>query len=171
MIEADLGFVERVDVIRLPNGNKRAYVHFAAGRWNMRDSEAREALTKLQSGGSIGILYDDPWYWNVSISKLARPTEAPHPKNSSKRKIKLDLSGAKKTSKTSETKVRIGDDPVLARASQVNKVSDEDLERYSHLSEQAGTFMVKQENKVKACLLYTSPSPRDVEESRMPSSA
>ena len=25
--------------------------------------------------------------------------------------------------------------------------------------------------KVKACLLYTSPSPRDVEESRMPSSA
>ena len=25
--------------------------------------------------------------------------------------------------------------------------------------------------KVTACLLYTSPSPRDVEESRMPSSA
>ena len=26
-------------------------------------------------------------------------------------------------------------------------------------------------NGVQACLLYTSPSPRDVEESRMPSSA
>ena len=26
-------------------------------------------------------------------------------------------------------------------------------------------------NKLKSCLLYTSPSPRDVEESRMPSSA
>ena len=26
-------------------------------------------------------------------------------------------------------------------------------------------------NALKACLLYTSPSPRDVEESRMPSSA
>ena len=25
--------------------------------------------------------------------------------------------------------------------------------------------------KIKSCLLYTSPSPRDVEESRMPSSA
>ena len=25
--------------------------------------------------------------------------------------------------------------------------------------------------RMKACLLYTSPSPRDVEESRMPSSA
>ena len=27
------------------------------------------------------------------------------------------------------------------------------------------------EARIKACLLYTSPSPRDVEESRMPSSA
>ena len=27
------------------------------------------------------------------------------------------------------------------------------------------------EPKIKSCLLYTSPSPRDVEESRMPSSA
>ena len=29
----------------------------------------------------------------------------------------------------------------------------------------------KKDRKVKVCLLYTSPSPRDVEESRMPSSA
>ena len=29
----------------------------------------------------------------------------------------------------------------------------------------------KSEEERKACLLYTSPSPRDVEESRMPSSA
>ena len=28
-----------------------------------------------------------------------------------------------------------------------------------------------QGNNIKGCLLYTSPSPRDVEESRMPSSA
>ena len=32
---------------------------------------------------------------------------------------------------------------------------------------QSGDYM----NLVKTCLLYTSPSPRDVEESRMPSSA
>ena len=29
----------------------------------------------------------------------------------------------------------------------------------------------KQENQIKACLLYTSPSPRDKRQSRMPSSA
>ena len=32
-------------------------------------------------------------------------------------------------------------------------------------------FTVTRETRDKRCLLYTSPSPRDVEESRMPSSA
>ena len=31
--------------------------------------------------------------------------------------------------------------------------------------------IINQESSFRACLLYTSPSPRDVEESRMPSSA
>ena len=38
-----------------------------------------------------------------------------------------------------------------------------------NLAKQA--FVDKHKIKLKACLLYTSPSPRDVEESRMPSSA
>ena len=38
----------------------------------------------------------------------------------------------------------------------------------SHL-EKLITFYIKE--AIKSCLLYTSPSPRDVEESRMPSSA
>ena len=32
-------------------------------------------------------------------------------------------------------------------------------------------FKIAKENLKEDCLLYTSPSPRDVEESRMPSSA
>ena len=35
----------------------------------------------------------------------------------------------------------------------------------------AGTLPESAKSVSKACLLYTSPSPRDVEESRMPSSA
>ena len=31
--------------------------------------------------------------------------------------------------------------------------------------------MVLEDDELRVCLLYTSPSPRDVEESRMPSSA
>ena len=40
---------------------------------------------------------------------------------------------------------------------------------YTIIRVQVGSGLVKEGNK--ACLLYTSPSPRDVEESRMPSSA
>ena len=43
---------------------------------------------------------------------------------------------------------------------------EEDFEKY----EKRG-FIEAISTKVSNCLLYTSPSPRDVEESRMPSSA
>ena len=41
----------------------------------------------------------------------------------------------------------------------------------SYKPEKDGLFCEKIFGPVKDCLLYTSPSPRDVEESRMPSSA
>ena len=101
------GFVERVDVI--PCGQfKRAYVHFAPGRWNMRNRQATEALagvveytqikdrlanaqrekdvrgidelSKRLTESEVKILYDDPWFWKVGISLAVRPNEAPKPK-------------------------------------------------------------------------------------------
>ena len=87
---------------------------------------------------------------NLTTGKLALvnfkcPSEAPHPKApSSKRKIKLDLSETTTTS----PKTSVRDHPIVARAmsnSPQVKVSDEDLEKYSHLSEQAGSFMVEEE--------------------------
>ena len=44
---------------------------------------------------------------------------------------------------------------------------------YWHLSVEAGCWRCTVYNRMyhPSCLLYTSPSPRDVEESRMPSSA
>ena len=41
----------------------------------------------------------------------------------------------------------------------------------THKPERDGLFCERIFGPVKDCLLYTSPSPRDVEESRMPSSA
>ena len=146
-IDADLGHIQRVDVMKMKNKDfKIAFVHFTPRRWNMRDAEARQALNVLQSGKSIRILYDEPYYWEVSISKLQRPADAPHPKMSSKRKIKLDLSETTTTS----PKGSVRDHPVVARAMSSNydeqqQVTDEDLEKYSHLSEQAATFMAKQD--------------------------
>ena len=91
IIDANLGFVERVDVVPVAGGKyKRAFVHFAAGRWNMRDATARAALKALQEGKKVKLEYESPWYWLVSISGAARPAEAPKPRE---RKTKIDLSG------------------------------------------------------------------------------
>lgn len=87
MIEANLGYVERVDVIPL-GGFKRAFVHFRANGWNMRDQTARAALKALQDGKKIKLEYESPWYWLVSISGAKRPAEAPKPRE---RKTKLTI--------------------------------------------------------------------------------
>ena len=78
IIEANLGFVERVDVIPVAGGKfKRAFVHFAPNKWNMRDASSRDALKALQEGKKIKIEYESPWYWVVGISGAERPKEAP----------------------------------------------------------------------------------------------
>ena len=84
MIEAQLGFIERVDVIPVYGADgkirfKRAFVHFRENSWNMRDPQAREALERLRNGESIRLVYEDPWWWTVSISTSERPDEAPKP--------------------------------------------------------------------------------------------
>ena len=167
MIDANLGFVERVDVVPVAGKNyKRAFVHFAAGKWNMRDSTARAALRALQEGKKIKREYESPWYWLVGISGAARPAEAPKPKQ---RKTKIDLSPSteaeskasydlsaqqdeelapgKLTRQSNEPNL---DDPIVARAMQnsptSSKVSDEQLEMHSELSEQAASFMATEEN-------------------------
>ena len=88
-IEANLGFVERVDVVN-KGAFKTAYVHFAAGKWNMKSYEAREFLKQLQAGKEVQFVYDEPWFWKLSISNVERPTEAPKPKKYG-RKPTLDL--------------------------------------------------------------------------------
>ena len=168
IIEANLGFVERVDVVPVAGGKyKRAFVHFAAGRWNMRDATARAALKALQEGKKIKLEYESPWYWLVGISGAARPAEAPKPKQ---RKTKIDLSPSTEAeSKASydlsaqqdeelapprlqrQTNQPNLDDPIIARAMAGNspthqvRVSDEQLAENSHLSEQAASFLAKEE--------------------------
>ena len=167
MIDANLGFVERVDVVPVAGKNyKRAFVHFAAGKWNMRDSTARAALRALQEGKKIKLEYESPWYWLVGISGAARPAEAPKPKQ---RKTKIDLSPTEAESKASydlsaqqdeelapprlqrQTNQPNLDDPIIARAMAGNSpthqvlVSDEQLEENSHLSEQVASFLAKEE--------------------------
>ena len=120
MIEANLGFVERVDVIPVAGGAyKRAFVHFAAGKWNMRDEFAREMLTALQEGKKIKLLYDEPWYWLCGISGAERPAEAPKPRE---RRMRIQLADIKSKNTDyaldaqPDEEMRSGNDPILARA-------------------------------------------------------
>ena len=78
-IDLRWGFVERVDVI--PMGQyKRAFVHFAPGRWNNRDRDATNALRAMKNKEEVKIVYDDPWFWKISISTVEKPKEPPKPK-------------------------------------------------------------------------------------------
>lgn len=79
MISCDWGYVERVDIIP-QNGYKRAFIHFAANRWNTRNPRAMEVLKALKAGDEVKIVYDDPWYWKIGLSRSAKPAEAPKPK-------------------------------------------------------------------------------------------
>ena len=120
MIEANLGFVERVDVIPVAGGAyKRAFVHFAAGKWNMRDETARDTLAALQEGKRIKLEYDEPWYWLCGISGAERPAEAPKPRE---RRMRIQLADIKSKNTDyaldaqPDDEMRSGNDPILARA-------------------------------------------------------
>lgn len=80
-IALNWGYVDRVDVI--PNkGTKRAFVHFAPGKFTQK-----QVLAALCEGKKIKIEYDTPWYWLISLSRSAKPAEAPVPSN----KVKVEI--------------------------------------------------------------------------------
>jgi hypothetical protein len=72
-IALNWGFVERVDVIP-SGGTKRAFVHFAPGKFT-----ADTVLTALCEGKQVKVVYDEPWYWNIALSRSKKPDEAPKP--------------------------------------------------------------------------------------------
>jgi len=80
-IALNWGFVDRVDVIP-SGGTKRAFVHFAPGKFT-----ATKVLEALCEGKSVKIVYDEPWYWQISLSRSAKPDEAPERKQRPKVEI------------------------------------------------------------------------------------
>jgi len=98
-IALNWGFVDRVDVIP-SGGTKRAFVHFAPGKFT-----ATKVLEALCEGKQVKIVYDEPWFWQISLSRSAKPAEAPERKQRPKveiaaavqakparRKLTIDLS-------------------------------------------------------------------------------
>ena len=73
--ELGMGEVERVDMINKVNDKgqkfKRVFVHFK--KWN-DDPTTRQVKSKLLSGDSVKVVYDDPWFWKIFLSHVPKPT-------------------------------------------------------------------------------------------------
>ena len=93
MIQANIGFIERVDLVPIPNKNyNKAFIHIRPKCWNMRSEYARKALTTLQEGQPIEIAYDDGrWFWKIYLSKSPKPTKEFNARAPMRRKKRLDL--------------------------------------------------------------------------------
>lgn len=69
-----LGFIERIDMVQRENekGEKfqRVFIHF---KFWFQTKYAENVKTKLMNGHDIKIVYDDPWFWKVSMSKVTKP--------------------------------------------------------------------------------------------------
>ena len=66
--------VERIDMVRhkASDGSefKRVYVHF---KYWPGDSQSQEVRQRLLDGKDIKIVYDEPWFWKCSASRVPRP--------------------------------------------------------------------------------------------------
>ena len=128
-IELNWGFVERVDIIRVKSKDgkmvKRAFIHFAPMKWNMRSQMARATLTALQKGEVIKVSYeeDKPWFWTVTVSKCMKPELSDLKEKSlrhkSMRKERLDLSEV--SHQKVSIKRRSDDDELLKKKIKIRK--------------------------------------------------
>ena len=82
----ELGYpsIESIDFVRIhktgPQANK-VFVHFCAATYTSRDQTVDQTINMILRGETVKIVYDDPWFWNVSMSRSKRPTyrrPAPH---------------------------------------------------------------------------------------------
>jgi len=63
------GPISRIDIVS-KNNNTRAFIHFKYWFDNQKNLDIKE---KLLNGESINIIYDSPWFWKCSISKIPKP--------------------------------------------------------------------------------------------------
>jgi hypothetical protein len=66
----ELGIIRNIDILSITNQTgkmyNRVFVHFTS--W-FNNNNAHYSLTRLNEGKEIKIMYDDPWFWKVSLYK------------------------------------------------------------------------------------------------------
>lgn len=76
--ELKLGKIKRIDILQRRNSRgqnyNRVFIHFH--KW-YNGEEAVQARTRLISGKDIKIVYDNPWFWKVSVNKAEKKNPKP----------------------------------------------------------------------------------------------
>jgi hypothetical protein len=91
----DLGAVERIDMVPKTNERNESYykvfIHFK--KWS-NTAMAQATRTKLLQGEEVKIVYNEPWFWKCTASRVEKPAfrdyTAPPPR--------IDLGGCKSLS-------------------------------------------------------------------------
>ena len=72
----DLGAVERIDMVPKTNDRGESYykvfIHFK--QWNNKNTVAKATRDKLLQGEEIKIVYNEPWFWKCTASRVEKPT-------------------------------------------------------------------------------------------------
>ena len=86
----NLGYpeIEEIDFVKcegfnkqtgLPQSYNRVFIHFNAMEISCQSRTIHRSISKILNGEQVKILYDDPWYWMVSLSRSTRPEKRPAP--------------------------------------------------------------------------------------------
>ena len=74
--ELGFGNIDRVDMVLIDREDQKPYqrvfVHFT--HW-ADNEQANDVRARLLRGDQIKVVYDDPWWWLLSASRVARPEE------------------------------------------------------------------------------------------------
>lgn len=97
--ELDVGKIERVDMVERTNTKgekfKRCFVHFI--NW-AANTQAQEVRSKLLAGEEIKIIYDDPWFWKCSASRVPKPVHGGAQRGVQRPRPRIDLKGSSSVS-------------------------------------------------------------------------
>ena len=97
--ELDVGKIERVDMVERTNVKgekfKRCFIHFINWATNVR---AQEVRSKLLAGEEIKIIYDDPWFWKCSASRIPKPVHGGAQRGVRRPRPRIDLEGSSSVS-------------------------------------------------------------------------
>ncbi len=76
-IELGIGRIDRIDSVYKNNdrGEKFCTIYIHMKYWNTKNKEGVKLRNLLLEGEEVKIVYDDPWFWKCTASRLPKPDD------------------------------------------------------------------------------------------------